>query len=170
MKMIRRLIFLVVVMLISAGSFAQSNEVWGRWSWLVGSWSGDGKGSPGQGAGGFSFAFELNSNILVRRSHTEFPATGGRPAFVHDDLMVVHTDNGKEPVRAVYFDNEGHVINYLISYSDKSVVLTSIKQEGMPVFRLTYSPAADGGVTTKFEISRDGTQFNTYIEGKSRKQ
>ena len=43
---------------------------WDQWRPLVGQWQAAGKGSPGEGAGGFSFAFDLQNKVLVRKSHT----------------------------------------------------------------------------------------------------
>jgi len=39
----------------------------------------------------------------------------------------------------------------------------------VPVFRLTYTLLENETVNTKFEMSRDGVNFTTYIEGKSKK-
>lgn len=37
----------------------------------------------------------------------------------------------------------------------------------MPVFRLTYTWLEPGLENTKFEMSQDGKNFITYVEGKS---
>ena len=46
-----------------------------NWTWLMGEWKGEGSGQPGQGEGTFSFSYDLNKNIIVRKSHSVFPAT-----------------------------------------------------------------------------------------------
>ena len=46
-------------------------------------------GPQPNGSGAFTFAFDLNQNILVRKSHSEYPKTDNKPAVKHDDLMVV---------------------------------------------------------------------------------
>jgi hypothetical protein len=135
----------------------------------MGEWIGEGSGQPGQGGGTFSFTYDLDENIIVRKSHSEYPAAADKPAIIHDDLMVVYLDFSGNPSKAIYFDNEGHTINYQITYSDKSIVLTSDKIPGVPVFRLTYTLLESGTVDTKFEMSQDGETFMKYIEGKSRK-
>jgi hypothetical protein len=165
----RTIIFtwLMVTTLMSTG---QTSVSWDKWTFLMGNWVGEGSGQPGQGGGTFSFAFDLDQNILVRKSHTGFPASGGRPAFSHDDLMIVYPETTGVPAKAIYFDNEGHVINYVITYSEKSVVLTSEKKENMPVFRLTYASLDSETVHVKFEMSQDGVTFRMYLEGKSRKE
>ena len=116
-----------------------------------------------------SLSLDLDKKILVRKSHTEFPATDKKAKEIHDDLMIVYSDNSGNPSKAIYFDNEGHTINYAVTFSDKSIILTSEKIQNAPVFRLTYTLLEDKRVNTKFEMSQDGEKFTTYIEGKSRK-
>src|SRR5262249_54757443 len=51
---------------------------------LAGEWKGEGGGRPGQAAtGGFSFNFELQGKVLVRRNFSEYAATPEKPAFRH---------------------------------------------------------------------------------------
>ncbi|MFY9151543.1 MAG: hypothetical protein WAO52_06005 [Prolixibacteraceae bacterium] len=135
----------------------------------MGEWKGEGSGQPGQGVGTFSFQTDLDGKILVRKSHSEFQANGNRPAAIHDDLMIVSPDFTGNPTKAVYFDNEGHTINYTITYAENTVVLLSEKIPNVPVFRLSYFLLEDQTVNTKFELSQDGEKFMTYIEGKSKK-
>ena len=154
--------------LVTAG-FAQPNINWEKWNWLIGTWTGEGSGTPGQGGGTFTFKPDLDKAILVRNSHSEYPAAENKPAIIHDDLMIIYPDFSGSPSKAIYFDNEGHTIHYSVSYPEHSIVLTSEKIPNVPVFRLTYTLLSDGAVNTKFEMSRDGLTFSTYIEGQSRK-
>jgi len=149
--------------------FGQHPSSWAKWSWLIGEWKGEGTGEPGKGSGAFSFKPDFSDKILVRKAHSEYPATTNKPAFVHDDLLIVYLDFSGNPSRAIYFDNEGHTINYSISYADKSIVLLSDKIPNVPLFRLTYTLLDDETINTKFETSQDGEKFVTYIEGKSKK-
>lgn len=166
----QKLFFTTLFTLAAMVCFAQNTPEWKNWSWLIGEWVGEGSGQPGQGGGKFSFSFDLNERILVRKSHTEFPAMNNRPASVHDDLMVIYPDNSGTPTKSIYFDNEGHTINYTISYLPNTIILTSGKEENMPIFRLTYNLLENGSVNTKFEMSQDGVQFMKYIEGVSIKK
>ena len=161
--------FLLALFSLVSSSFAQQNPAWANWSWLVGQWKGEGNGQPGQGGGTFSFQPDLDGKILIRKSHSEYPASGNRPAITHDDLMIVSLDFAGNPSKAIYFDNEGHTINYSITYASKAIVLQSEKIPDVPVFRLTYSLLDDQTVNTKFEMSQDGEKFMTYIEGKSKR-
>ena len=149
--------------------FGQQTPAWDKWNWLIGTWVGEGSGQPGEGNGSFSFSLNLDRNIIERKSHTEFPPANGKPASLHEDLLIVYHGAEGAADKAIYFDNEGHVINYAISYSEKSIVLTSEKVQGMPFFRLVYTLLEGGKVNTRFEMSRDGVNFTSYIEGKSKK-
>jgi hypothetical protein len=150
-------------------SFGQSDATWTKFNWLMGEWVGEGTGQPGQGNGTFSFKFDLDKKILVRKSHSIYPKTENKPEIIHDDLMVIYPDFTGIPSIAIYFDNEGHTINYSVHCSEKSIIFTSNKIPNVPVFRLTYTMLDNKMVNTKFEMSRDGEKFNTYVEGKSKK-
>ena len=54
--------------------------------------------------------------MLIRRSHTDYVATANRPAFAHDDQMIIYADE-QQRFHADYYDNEGHVIRYAIEFS-----------------------------------------------------
>jgi len=162
-----KLILVLALLGIIFTSQAQQGKE--KWDWLIGEWKGEGAGQPGQGAGGFTFSYNLDSKIVERKGHTEFPATADKPKAVHDDLLFVYTDFSGNLSKAIYFDNEGHTINYTVTYQDKNIIFQSEKIENMPVFRLTYTPIDNETVNTKFEMSRDGLTFMTYIEGKSKR-
>jgi hypothetical protein len=162
-----KLIIVFALLNFVSYSFAQQNPAWSNWSWLTGNWKGEGSGQPGQGGGTFSFQTELDGKIMVRKSHSEYPSNANQPAAVHNDLMIVSLDFTGNPTKAVYFDNEGHTINYTITYAPKTIVLLSDKVPNAPVFRLTYTLLDNQMVNTKFEMSQDGEKFMTYIEGKS---
>jgi hypothetical protein len=162
-----KLVLITLLVSMFSTSFAQQNPSWEKWEWLIGEWIGQGTGTPGKGGGFFTFALDLDKKILVRKSHSEYPAADNKPKVTHNDLMIVYPDYTGNPSSAIYFDNEGHTINYSIVYAEKSIVLTSNKIPDVPVFRLTYTMLDYETVNTKFEISKDGEKFTTYIEGKS---
>jgi hypothetical protein len=168
-KMKLQLLLITGCFAIASNCLSQQNTAWTKWSWLIGKWHGEGNGQPGQGSGTFSFNTDLNNKILVRKAHSEYPANGNKPSVIHDDLLFVYLDNTGNPSRAIYFDNEGHTINYSVSYLDKSIVLLSDKIPNVPIFRLTYTMLDNKSVDTKFELSQDGEKFMTYIQGKSTK-
>ena len=164
-----KLFFTIILTTIITAGFGQQSSSWAKWSWLMGEWKGEGSGEPGKGSGAFSFKTDLDNKILVRKAHSEYPGVSGKPATIHDDLLIVYLDFSGNPAKAIYFDNEGHTINYTISYNDKTIILLSDKISNMPVFRLTYTLLNDDSINTKFEMSQDGEKFMKYIEGVSRK-
>jgi hypothetical protein len=164
-----KLISLCVLLTITSISFGQQNSSLENWNWLMGEWIGEGSGQPGKGGGTFSFSYDLDKKIIVRKSHSEYPPVNNKPAVIHDDLMIIYTDFNGNQSKAIYFDNEGHTINYQITYSEKSIVLTSVNIPIIPIFRLTYSLVNSGTIDTKFEMSQDGEKFMIYIEGRSQR-
>jgi hypothetical protein len=144
------------------------NKLDSKWSALAGEWAGEGTGNPGSGSGTSSFQFDLQKQVLVRRSHSEYPASGGRPATVHDDLMVIYPETGDES-RAIYFDNEGHVIDYTATWSAAGDTLTFLSKPttGAPQFRLIYKKVDAQTLTVAFEMAPPGQAgaFKPYVSG-----
>ncbi|MBI3665948.1 MAG: hypothetical protein HY236_06945 [Acidobacteria bacterium] len=147
---------------------------WDSWQFLVGEWVGEGGGQPGQGTGSFSFRFELQGKVLVRRNRSDYPAAKDRPAYSHEDLMIVYPDPGGNSMRAVYFDNEGQVIHYTAQFSPDQKTLTFLSDvaPGAPRFRLTYTKSGGATLGLKFDIAPPGKpdSFSTYIEAVCRKK
>jgi hypothetical protein len=165
-KMILTLLLSVGIIIVCGQKPANS---WEKWEFLLGEWAGEGHGLPGQGIGAFSFTPELDGNILVRRSHVEFPSTETRSAFNHDDLLIVYKNNSGIPSYAIYFDNENHSINYNVTYIESSIVLISEKNPGIPRFRLTYTKLDNKKLNVRFEMTspQNPEEFKTYLEGQS---
>jgi hypothetical protein len=87
--------------------------------YLVGHWRDEYRGGePGTAtAGGENWELALEGQILVREGWCEFPATTQRPAFRHEDLLVVFADTDAE-VRGIFWDSEGHQIRYREVHAD----------------------------------------------------
>jgi hypothetical protein len=166
MKTLLRLIGL----LLPLAAFAQnaSPDSWADWKFLLGEWTaGESSGVPGQASKGFfTLVPDLNGQALVRKNHAEYPAAGGRPAIVHDDLMIVYREAGA--TKAFYDDSEGHAIRYNVSFSPdkKTIVFLSEKNEGAPQYRLTYENVQAGTAKVVFEIAPPDKpgQFTKYVE------
>ena len=108
---------LVVLAVFAAGGWTlvqAKDDPWEPFHFLIGEWVGEGK--EGQGTGHFSLAPDLGGKILVRRNHAELPAGNGRPAAVHEDLMVIYKSQDSKSAKAIYFDSEDHVINYTVTF------------------------------------------------------
>ena len=142
------------------------------WTVLVGEWTGEGEGQPGAGGGTATFALDLEQHVMVRRSRSDYPAAEGRPAVHHEDLLVIYPDGGAAATRAIYFDNEGHVIEYAAAWSADVQVLsfTSAARPGAPAFRLTYRVLAADRLGVAFDIAPPGSEtFTPYVSGVMRR-
>ena len=97
--------------------------------------SGGEKDTPlGAGQGAFSFMAELKDKIVVRRNVAQYNS-----GVQHDDLMVIYVDAPNDTPRAIYFDTEGHVIRYNVTFpSAERAVFESDGSQAGPKYRLTY--------------------------------
>ena len=161
-----------LILMVAAGlAYAEAPPNWDRWQFLIGEWTGEGGGEPGQGAGGFSFKPDLDGRVLIRKNHSDYPAAKDKPAYHHEDLMIVYPDGPTG--HAIYFDNEGHVIHYGIEFSgDGAIILTSAAQASAPRFRLTYTKLSADKVGIRFEIAPPGKPdaFAPYIQATARRK
>ena len=90
---------------------ASTNVDWSSLKFLTGKWVGEGTAETGQAGSGYcSFEPGLQGKVLVRKNHSEYPAANGRPAILHEDVMIIYPDAAKQQLRAFYTDNEGNVI------------------------------------------------------------
>ena len=148
---------------------SEGERTWQALRRLEGEWQGSGGGGePGEvSASGATFRYELKEHVLVRRSFTAFKAKAGRPAFQHDDLTVIYPGMGGAAPRAVYFDDEGHSIDYAVTASaDGKRIECSSAAGGMPKFRLTYEFTTPDDLKIQFAIAPPGTEkFTTHVEG-----
>lgn len=139
---------------------------WSRWQPFLGKWEGGGGGQPGQGIGGFTFSVDLQGRVLLRRNSAEYPSAAGKPAFSHEDLMLVYREG--DTTRAMYFDSEGHVIRYRVTFSSDSasIVYLSVSAPTEFQYRLTNTILHAGTMRILFEIARPGRkrEFSRYIE------
>jgi hypothetical protein len=145
---------------------------WEAWQFLLGEWEGGNKEEHRQGSGRFSFSFDLDENILVRRSRTIFPPTQARQGHTHDDLLIIYAEVGGAK-RAIYFDNEEHTIYYEVSLSDdqNQIILESAPVPSLPQFRFTYIKTGVDTLDARFEMTPPGVPgaFFVYLEGSSRR-
>jgi hypothetical protein len=170
--MIRSRLAIVVLCLAAATSLrAQAPDPWTDFRVLVGKWEGVGKGAPGTGGGTFAFELTLDGSVLLRRSHSEYPAAGDRPSAVHDDLMLIYREG--PAIQAIYFDNEKHVIHYAValSPSPRTITFTSPIAPNAPRYRFIYRVIDGDTVNSRFEMAPPDKPdaFALYIEGDARR-
>ena len=147
---------------------AQTDSAWKKLEFVMGKWVGMAgeKDTPlGAGQGGFSFEFDLNRKIIVRRNRAEYNS-GAR----HDDLMVIYLDAPNDTPRAILFDTEGHTIKYNLTFPGPNrVVFESDGTQPGPRYRLTYwmnGMSLEG----KFEIGAPGSDYKQYMAWTSKRE
>ena len=148
---------------------AEAADPWAPAGFLLGSWSTAGLNRPEEGIGAASFSLELDGNIVVRKNRVEFsPRIKGEKPVVHEDLMVICREAGK--FRALYFDNEKHVIEYGVAFSqkEKTAVFETLNSDG-PRFKLLYRLLPDGTLASEFYIAQPGKEFSLYLKGAARR-
>jgi len=83
-----------------------------------------GGGQPGQGEGSFTFQYDLDKKVMVRKKYFRISGSRNKPAINSPDLMVIYTTNKEDSLNAIYFDNEGHTINYTINFADEDKTIS----------------------------------------------
>jgi hypothetical protein len=114
----------------------------------------------------------LGEQIIVRTNHAELPAAGARQAAAHDDFMVIYPGSAADQGRAMYWDNEGHVIEYSASWAPDGNTLTFVSKAGPgPQFRLIYKKVDADALTVSFEMAPPGQAgaFKPYTSGRIRR-
>src|SRR5438046_1096886 len=136
-----------------------------KWQALLGEWKGE--NASGGSAGACGFHLGLADHVIVRTNHAVLDAAGGRPAGAHDDLMIIYPGPTEDKARALYFDNEGHVIECNAEWSVDGNTLTLLsKPAAGPRFRLTYQKADSKTFSVTFEMAPPGqAAFKVYTSG-----
>jgi hypothetical protein len=85
--------------------------------------------------------------------------------------MIVYRDSPGKELRAIYFDNEGHVIHYTVAVLEggKTIQFLSEISPSRPGYRLTYTLTSRNTLALTFEIAPPGMPpaFTTYIEARA---
>jgi len=165
-SLFRKFTFIVLV-LVSVCAMAQNSHDatdWKPLAFLIGSWQAKPTGNNVQGSGTYSFQPEMRGHFLVRHSETESCKGPADYDCQHQDILYVYQEPG--PIyKAIYFDNEGHVIHYTVTTPvPLSAVFLSDESTNAPQFRLSYQ-LTGATMNGKFEIKPPGqAQFQTYLE------
>jgi hypothetical protein len=135
-----------------AAASATSDPHWGALQFLSGTWVAAIDGKPESSS--YTFAPEMNGHELVRRCSTGCNSGPMGPGY--SDVLYIYKAAADQPYRAIFFDTEGHVLQYEISTpsANKAVFLSDGSVPG-PRFQLTYE--LDGGTMNgKFEMLPPG--------------
>jgi hypothetical protein len=134
---------------------------------LVGDWQGQGTGKPGDStAGGFTFDYDVQKHVLVRKNFAEYVSKNERGAERHEDLMVIYPENGA--LKAMYWDSEGHVIRYVVSSPAAGLVVFTSEAGAGPRYRLSNKLESENTMAIQFDIQGPNDKgFKRYIEAKA---
>lgn len=153
-------------LLFTAGLHAQAPaDPWASLRFLIGTWDAKTGGNDVQASGSYTFQTELRGHILAR--HSAAKDCKGPLDFncEHGDLLYIYPESPGSSYRAIYFDNEGHVIQYRVTTPSPStaIFLSDEKQPG-PQFRLVYD-LKNNVMSGKFQMKPPGQpDFHSYLE------
>ena len=169
--MIRRSV--AIALLYAAGLYAQSSpgqatpDSWRSLRFLLGTWEAKTQGGSAgaTSSGTYAFQLELRNHVLAR--HSTIAGCKGAADYdcEHSDLLYVFEDAANTPLKAIYFDNEGHTIHYEVSTPapNQAVFISSATQPG-PQFRLIYERTGST-MSGKFQMRMPGqSDFKSYLE------
>jgi hypothetical protein len=136
-------------------------------SFLEGTWEAKTAGSSRVDAGGrYAFVLELKNHIMGRHTIGKGSCKGPENFDCdHGDLLYIYPDGPQKALHAIYFDNEGHVIQYRVSTPapDTAVFLSDNSQPG-PQFRLIYERKVNT-MFGKFQMRLPGqSEWKAYLE------
>ena len=138
---------------------------WKAFRFLIGNWSGDGTGVAGQGVGDLSVETDLNESILKMTNQVNF--TGKDRKTTYRSTMVVSAGS-----KALFVDNEGHVLHYTVSFGPKTITFVSDPERNSPRFRFTYTDLGGKQVKCSFDIAPPPTldKYTIHVSGTATKK
>ena len=163
-------LLMAVLILLPAMAFGQSGaapDPFKALSFLEQNWEANTNGYGGvKSTRTYTFRRELGGHILARRSTSDVTCKGPTDFDCgHGDMLYVYQDAPGQPLKAIYFDNEGHVIHYDVTTPGAtSVVFLSEADRPGPQFRLSYE-LKDSVMYGKFQSRMPGqTEWRSYLE------
>jgi|SRR5579863_10070399 len=161
------------LLFLTSGLPAQNTSgPWKPFEFLIGTWEAKTMGGSAEaaGSGDYTFQMELKDHVLAR--HSTSSGCNGPQDFdcLHGDLLYVYKDAPGLPYKAIYFDNEGHVIRYDVSFpATATVVFLSAASQPGPQYRLSYE-LKGATMHGKFQMRMAGaTDFKSYLEWSGKK-
>ncbi len=142
-------------------------DPWQPLRFLIGTWHARTHGGAAQAAasGVYTFQLELREHVLARHSSSSGCSAPADFNCEHSDLLYLYRDAPAQPLKAIYFDNEGHVIRYDVATpAANQMVLTSAPAQSAPQFRLSYELRGSVMYGT-FQLRMPGqSDFQSYLE------
>jgi hypothetical protein len=152
-------------------------DVWAPLRFFVGSWAGQGEGSPGMGKGVQTFEFILRGTFLHVRNKAVFDPQDKNPqGEVHEDWGVFSYDKARQTFVLRQFHVEGFVNQYVLEHAApeaKTFVFVSEAIENIPAgfkARLTYKILDADTFEQTFDLAPPGQEFSCYSKGVMKRQ
>ena len=145
----------------------QPEAQWRAFQFLMGTWSGTGIGTAGEGPGTMVVASDLDGAVLKITNSQNFGPKGGRAAFTYSSIMVISPN-----MKALFVDNEGHVLHYTARADGKNVTLLSVPERNSPRFRFTFKSVGEDKVDCGFDVAPLETpgKFTVHVHGVATKK
>lgn len=183
----RSQVWLVVALMVLGSAFAVSGlsaqepaapaDVWAPLRFFVGSWIGQGEGTPGMGKGVQTFEFILRGTFLHVRNKAVFDPQDKNPkGEVHEDWGVFSYDKARKAFVLRQFHVEGFVNQYVLEDPGpdaKTFVFISEAIENIPAgfrARLTYRVLDPDSFEQSFDLAPPGQEFTCYSKGVMKRQ
>ena len=78
--------------------------------------------------------------------------------------MIIYPQAGQAGFRAEYFDSEGHVIHYAVSFPTGKIVFESDDTSG-PRFKLIYEMKSADVLGIEFDMAAPNQDYHSYLTG-----
>ena len=167
MRITRPLCLFVALVSMSGAVRAQATGPLAPLEFLIGRWDAipDASGNIGT----CTFSLSLQDQVIVPTNPADAAAAAGRPASKHDDLMVIYVES--KVLKADYYDNESHVIRYVVQSRGPNDVVFQSDAASEPGYRLSYTLQPDDTVKGQFDIAQPGKPgaWSAYLSWDMRK-
>jgi hypothetical protein len=147
-------------------------DPWSPFRFFVGTWEGQGEGSPGTGKGVQTFEFILRGTFLHVRNKAVFDPQDKNPkGEVHEDWGVFSFDKSRKTFVLRQFHVEGFVNQYVLENEPadgKTFIFVSEAIENIPAgfkARLTYKVLDADTFEQTFDLAPPGQDFTCYSKG-----
>ncbi len=167
---------ILAVLLPAQAGIAQEkaghDDPWAPFRYFVGSWEGQGEGSPGASTGTQTFEFILNGVFLQVRNRSVFaPQERNLQGEVHEDVGIFSYDKDRQTFILRQFHVEGFVNQYVLesrNLESGMFVFVSESIENIPAgfkARLTYRIVDTDTFEQTFDLAAPGQEFQCYSVG-----
>jgi len=147
--------FCLLFILVCFPVIASAQDSFAALQFLVGTW--EAEPTPNVTVARTDFTLDLQGKALVRHNHAEYPAANGRPAYTHDDLLVVYREVKPVATKGLYLDSDGYYARYTVTSSAPGqATFISDVIVGFPRYRTSYALLPDGRLSTTIEVSPAG--------------